>query len=86
MLLLKGHWVGGNLTFFVPSWLSTKKVCLTSLEAKRVLLWIFLYFSGLRRLNCMKNHPHEVVFRVFRLSKYENTNKHVLVRALKIHE
>ena len=59
MLLLKEHWVGGNLTFFRLSWLSTKKVCLTSLEAKRVILWFFLYFFSLRRLNWMKNHPLE---------------------------
>ena len=34
----------------------------------------------------MKKDPPEVFFGVFRLSKYENTNEHVLVRACKIHE
>ena len=34
----------------------------------------------------MKNHPLVFFFVVFRLSKYENTNEHVLVRARKIHE
>ena len=86
MLLLKEHWVGGNLTFFGPSCLSTKKVRLTSSEAKRVLLWIVLYFFSLRRLNWMKNNPLGVFFRVFRLSKHKNTNEHVLVRACKIHK
>ena len=69
MLLLKEHWVGGNLTFFEPPRISMKKVCLTSLEAKRVLLWFVLYFSSLRRLNFMKKHPLGVFFGVFRLSK-----------------
>ena len=86
MLLLKERWVGGNLTFFIPPRLNMKKVHLTSSEAKRVLLWFFLYFSGLRRLNWMKNNPLGVFFRIFRLSKHENTNEHVLVQAHKIHE
>ena len=34
----------------------------------------------------MKTHPLGVFFGVFRLSKYENTNEHVLVWAHKIHE
>ena len=34
----------------------------------------------------MKKTPPGVFFRVFRLSKYENTNEHVLVWACKIHE
>ena len=57
MLLLKERWVGGNLTFFGPTRLSMKKVHLTSLEAKRVLLWFVLYLSGLKRLNWMKKGP-----------------------------
>ena len=60
MLLLKERWVGGNLTFFGPSRLSMKKARLTSLEAKRVLLWYVLHFSGLRRLNWTKKDPHGV--------------------------
>ena len=86
MLLLKECWVGGNLTFFGPPRLSTKKVHLNFLKAKRVLMWFVLYFSSLRRLNWMKKNPHGIFFGVFRLSKYENTNDHVLVRARKIHE
>ena len=81
MLLLKGRRVGGNLTFFMPPWLSTKKVRLTYSEAKRVLLWYVLYFSNLRRLNWMKNHPPRVFVRcwtwregifvlVFKINKY----------------
>ena len=50
------------------------------------LWWFVLYFSGLRRLNCTKNDPTGVFFRVFIPSKYENNNEHVLVRARKIHE
>ena len=69
MLILKERWVGGNLTFFGPPQLSTKKVRLTSLEAKRVLLWFVLYFFGLKRLNCMKKNPRGVFFGVFRLFK-----------------
>ena len=34
----------------------------------------------------MKKDPPGVLFRVFKLSKYENTNEHVLVKACKIHE
>ena len=45
-----------------------------------------LYFYVLRRLNWTKKHPLGVFFDVFRLSKYENTNEHVLVQACKIHE
>ena len=74
MLFSKERWVGSNLTFFGPPRLSTKKVCLTSSEAKRVLLWYVLYFSGLRRLNWMKKDPPGIIFGVFRLSKCENTN------------
>ena len=58
----------------------------TSSEAKRVLMWFVLYFFGLRRLNWTKKHPPGVFLGVSRLSKYENTNKHVLFRARKIHE
>ena len=86
MLILKEHWVGGNLTFLRPFRLNTKKVPLTSSEAKRVLLWFVLYFSGLRRLNWMKNHPLESSLEFLDSLNYENTIKHVLVRACKIHE
>ena len=34
----------------------------------------------------MKKDPPGVFFGVFRLSKHENTNEHVLVQACKIHE
>ena len=34
----------------------------------------------------MKKDPPGVLFRVFKLSKYENTNEHVLVQAHKIHD
>ena len=34
----------------------------------------------------MKKDPRGVFFGVFKLSKHENTNKHVLVQARKIHE
>ena len=86
MFLSKECWVGGNLTFFRPSWLSTKKVCLTSSEAKRVLLWFVLYFSGLRRLNCTKKHPLESSLEFLDSLKYENIIEHVVVWACKIHE
>ena len=86
MMLLKERWVGGNLSFFGPSSLNTKKVCLTSSKSKRVLLWFVLYFSGLQRLNCTKNHPSESSLEFLDSLNYENTIKHVLVRAHKIHE
>ena len=86
MLLLKERWVGGNLTLFGPSWLSTKKVCLTSSEAKRVLLWYVLYFFGLRRLNWTKKDPPGVFFGVFRLSKLWKHRRACTSRARKIHE
>ena len=86
MFLLKGHWVGHNLTFFGPSSLSTKKVRLTSLEAKRVLLWFVLYFSGLRRLNWMKKFPLESSLEFSDSLNYENTFEHVIVWARKIHK
>ena len=34
----------------------------------------------------MKKDPHGVFLGVFRLSKHENTNEHVLIWARKIHE
>ena len=63
-----------------------KKVHLTFLEAKRVLLLFVLYFSGLRRLNWMKKHPLESSLEFLDSLNYENIIEHVLVRAHKIHE
>ena len=86
MLLLKEHWVGGNLTLFGPSWLNTKKEHPTSSEAKRVLLWFFLYFFVLGRLDWMKKDPLGVFFRVFKLFKLWKHHRACTSWAHKIHE
>ena len=86
MPLLKMHRSGISLPIFVPCQLSMKKVYLSPSGAKRVLMCIVLYFSNIKRINCTKNHPPRAFFGVFRLSKHENTNEHVLVQAHKIHE
>ena len=72
--------------FLGPYELSTKKVYLSPSGAKRVLMWIVLYFSGLRRLNCMKNHPLESSSDFSYFQNYENTNRNLLIRAHKIHK
>ena len=59
---------------------------LTSSIDNKVLLWIVLYFFGLRRLNCTKKDPLESSLEFSDSLKYENTVEHVLVRARKIHK
>ena len=86
MLLLKQRWVGGILNFFGPPRLNMKKVHLTSSEAKRVLLWFVLYFSGLKRLNWMKIPPLESSLEFSESINYENNVNYSLIRARKIQE
>ena len=84
MLLLKEHWVGGNLTFFGPPRLSTKKVRLLR-KLREFFCVCFILFRP-QETKLYEKSPPGVFFGVFRHSKYENTNKHVLVWARNIHE
>ena len=63
-----------------------KNVYLSSSEAKRVILWIVLYFFRLRRLTLRKSTPLESSLEFPDSQNYENTNEHLLIWACKIHE